>query len=159
MRTGVFIQMEREWSRINGSSPRVNTPSSMGIPVSLTNQAMVFAYFYCQVFSSLVLTLWPLFFSITNWLIFTLESSFSKTSMLKNFQNSTELSHSKCPVTTSTEWRWHSPALTGWHSPPHAVHWRLLPSKRNFKFAPLKIFPWNKIREYQLLPTLPSSRD
>lgn len=42
---------------------------------------------------------------------------------------------------TSAEWWWHPSALTGWHTPPHTVHWRLLPSKRDFKFAPLKIFP------------------
>lgn len=75
----------------------------------------------------------------------------------KNFPNSREVAQSKCPANTSTERRWHPPSLTGWHTPPHAVHWRLLPSKRNFKFAPLKIFPWNKIQNINYFQTSISS--
>ena len=41
---------------------------------------------------------------------------------------------------TSSEQRRHPPVLARRHPAPHAVHGRLLPSKRHFKFAPLEIF-------------------
>ena len=160
-RTGILMQ--RDPSRINKRQPGVDSQAEWfpGIPAPLTQKPLFFSSF-CSCKLLTVSIQWfsidsTWLFSISNGLVYTLEIKFLKAKCKKNIDSNTEAVQGRCLADTSTEWRRHPSALTRRHSTPHAVHRRLLLSKRHLKLAPLEIFPWNKRREHKLLPTCNSS--